>query len=101
MNKTLEGFAPPMRDIGEVLDRLAAMDFSHGVERDYPEAYGRLRDNVNRVVNTIRSTIKQIAEMRSSSPKARGLSPRIRNRWPRAPMTRVPACNRSPRRSKS
>ncbi len=36
MNKTLEGFAAPMRDIGEVLDRLAAMDFSHGVERDYP-----------------------------------------------------------------
>ena len=35
MNETLEGFATPMHDIGEVLKRLAEKDFSQGVETEY------------------------------------------------------------------
>ena len=62
MNKTLEGFAAPMQDIGGVLTRLAAKDFSQGVATEYPGAYGELRDNVNLVVEAIRSAIDQIVE---------------------------------------
>ncbi len=62
MNKTLEGFVVPVRDIGDVLKRLARKDFSRGVETAYPGAYGELRDNVNLVVEAIRSAIDQINE---------------------------------------
>jgi methyl-accepting chemotaxis protein len=62
MNKTLEGFATPMRDIGNVLTRLAKKDFSQGVETEYPGAYGELRDNVNLVVESIRGAVEQITE---------------------------------------
>ncbi|MCL4195490.1 MAG: MCP four helix bundle domain-containing protein, partial [Thermoguttaceae bacterium] len=62
MNKTLEGFVVPVRDIGGVLKRLARKDFSRGVETAYPGAYGELRDNVNLVVEAIRSAIDQINE---------------------------------------
>ncbi|MFZ5831691.1 MAG: methyl-accepting chemotaxis protein [Planctomycetota bacterium] len=62
MNRTLEGFVRPIRDIGEVLDRLARKDFSRGVVSDYPGVYGELRDNVNQVVEAIRSAVEQIAE---------------------------------------
>ncbi len=62
MNKTLQGFVTPVRDIGEVLQRLARKDFSQGVTQQYPGAYGELRDNVNLVVEAIRSAIQQINE---------------------------------------
>ena len=62
MNKTLEGFAEPINDIGEVLKRLANKDFSQAVETEYPGAYGELRDNVNLVVTSIRGAIEQINE---------------------------------------
>ena len=62
MNKTLQGFATPIQDIGKILQRLAAKDFSRGVETSYPGAYGDLRDNVNRVVEAIRDAIQQINE---------------------------------------
>ena len=62
MNKTLEAFATPMRDIGEVLKRLATKDFSHTVDAKYPGAYGQLRDNVNLVVESIRGAVEQITE---------------------------------------
>ena len=47
LNQTLEGFAKPMHDIAQVLQRMAAKDFSQAVETKYPGAYGELRDNVN------------------------------------------------------
>jgi len=62
MNDMLEGFVKPMRDIGDVLKRLAKKDFSQGVEKDYPGAYGQLRDNVNLVVTSIRDAVAQITE---------------------------------------
>jgi methyl-accepting chemotaxis protein len=62
MNKTLEAFAVPMQDIGEVLKRLSQKDFTNKVEKAYPGAYGELRDNVNMVVTNIRSAIEQITE---------------------------------------
>ncbi len=62
MNKTLEGFAVPMRDIGQVLTCLAAKDFSHGIQNEYPGAYGELCTNVNLVVESICGAIEQIAE---------------------------------------
>jgi len=65
MNCTLAAFAAPMRDIGEVLQRLAVKDFSQAVEREYPGAYGQLRDNVNLVVTNIRAAVMQITESAS------------------------------------
>jgi methyl-accepting chemotaxis protein len=62
MNKMLEGFVTPIRDIGETLKRLAKRDFSQGVENKYPGAYGELRDNVNLVVTSVRDAVAQIAE---------------------------------------
>ncbi|NLY00906.1 MAG: hypothetical protein GXY83_32855 [Rhodopirellula sp.] len=62
MNKTLEGFVTPIRDIGQVLTRLAKKDFSRAVDSEYPGAYGELRDNVNEVVEAVRSAIQQIHE---------------------------------------
>ncbi len=62
MSRTLEEFATPMTDIGEVLKRLARKDFSRGVETEYPGAYGELSDNVNTVVEAIRAAIEQINE---------------------------------------
>ncbi len=62
MNKTLEGFARPIRDISEVLHRLARKDFSQAVEAAYPGLYGQLRDNVNMVVANMREALGQIQE---------------------------------------
>ncbi|NLS91876.1 MAG: hypothetical protein GXX96_06805 [Planctomycetaceae bacterium] len=65
MNRTLEGSATPMREIGAVLTRLAKKDFSQKVDTEYPGAYGELRDNVNAVVANMRDAIVQIAESAS------------------------------------
>jgi len=65
MNKTLAGFATPIRDIGQVLQRLAKKDFSCAVDTEYPGAYGELRDNVNLVVTSIRQAIGLIHESAS------------------------------------
>ena len=65
MNATLEGFALPLRDIGQVLQRMANKDFSRSVETAYPGAYGQLRDNVNLVVTSISSAVLQITESAS------------------------------------
>ncbi|MFW5692771.1 MAG: methyl-accepting chemotaxis protein [Thermoguttaceae bacterium] len=62
MNRTLEGFATPIRDISDVLNRLAQKDFSQDVEAKYPGAYGELRDNVNLVVANMCDAIGQINE---------------------------------------
>ncbi len=62
MNRTLEGSATPMEEIGAVLTRLARKDFSLRVDTEYPGAYGELRDNVNAVVANMRDAIVQIAE---------------------------------------
>lgn len=62
MNGMLEGFVTPVRDIGEALKRMAKKDFSQPVEKNYPGAYGELRDNVNLVVTNIRGAIEQIGE---------------------------------------
>ena len=62
MNKTLEGFATPIQEIADVLTRLARKDFSKSVEKEYPGAYGELRDNVNLVVTNIRDALLQITE---------------------------------------
>jgi methyl-accepting chemotaxis protein len=62
MNNMLEGFVTPVRDIGETLKRMARKDFSQGVEKTYPGAYGELRDNVNLVVTSVRGALGQITE---------------------------------------
>ncbi len=62
MNRTLECFAAPINDIGKVLQQLARKDFSQGVDKVYPGLYGRLRDDVNLVVSSVRSAIEQIKE---------------------------------------
>jgi methyl-accepting chemotaxis protein len=65
MNASLEGFALPLRDIGQVLQRMANKDFSRSVETAYPGAYGQLRDNVNLVVSSISTAVLQITESAS------------------------------------
>ena len=62
MNKTLEGFMIPLRDISQALQRMAEKDFSTPVTAEYPGAYGVLRDNVNLVVGNVRTAIEQITE---------------------------------------
>ena len=62
MNATLEGFALPLRDIGQTLQRMAEKDFTQPVEAKYPGAYGELRDDVNMVVKNISAAVGQITE---------------------------------------
>ena len=62
LNKTLQSFATPIRDIGQVLNRMAKKDFTKSVENDYPGAYGQLKDNVNLVVASVRDAIGEINE---------------------------------------
>jgi methyl-accepting chemotaxis protein len=62
MNRTLEGFVRPMRDIGEALNRMAMKDFTQTIEANHLGAYGQLRDNVNLVVTNMREAIQQITE---------------------------------------
>ena len=62
MNDMLVGFVTPVREIGEVLNRLARKDFSVQVATEYPGAYGQLRDDVNLVVTNIRDALLQITE---------------------------------------
>jgi methyl-accepting chemotaxis protein len=62
MNQTLEGFAVPANDIGQVLRRMADKDFSTSITKEYPGDYGALRDNVNLVIDNMRSAIEQITE---------------------------------------
>ena len=62
MNKTLEGFAVPLADISQALQRMADKDFTTPVEAEYPGVYGDLRDNVNPVITNMRAAIEQISE---------------------------------------
>ncbi len=62
MNDMLEGFAVPSQDISNVMQRLADKDFTTTITKDYPGAYGLLRDNVNSVILSIRGAIEQISE---------------------------------------
>ncbi len=62
MNATLAGFEKPIREIAEILTRLAAKDFTCTVASEYPGLYGQLRDNVNQVVTNMRAAVEQITE---------------------------------------
>jgi methyl-accepting chemotaxis protein len=62
MNDTLVGFQAPINDIGQILQRMAAKDFSRLVEAKYPGAYGALSENVNTVVKNVRTALEQISE---------------------------------------
>jgi methyl-accepting chemotaxis protein len=62
MNRSLESFQEPMREIGAVLKNMAAKDFSKSVVTEYPGAYGELRDNVNGVVKNMRNAIEHIRD---------------------------------------
>jgi methyl-accepting chemotaxis protein len=62
MNQTLEGFAKPAQDIGDVMQRLAEKDFTTTITKDYPGEYGKLRDNINSVIINMRAAIEQISE---------------------------------------
>jgi methyl-accepting chemotaxis protein/CHASE3 domain sensor protein len=62
LNDAMGAFAAPVKDIGQGLQRMAAKDFSKSVEKEYPGAYGELRNNVNLVVANMRAAIEQITE---------------------------------------
>ncbi len=62
MNRTLQGFLVPMREIGETLQHMAEKDFSKPVKTEYPGDYGKLRDNVNLVVENMCNAISLINE---------------------------------------
>ncbi len=101
MNKSLEGFATPMDDIGAVLTRLAKKDFSQAVETEYPGAYGELRDNVNLVVDSIRGAIEQITESANQFGEGSRVIAESSQTLAAGSQSRVPACSRSRRRSRS
>jgi PAS domain S-box-containing protein len=65
LNQTLEGFAKPIQEIGDVLNKMADKDFSKNVITEYPGAYGQLRNNVNAVVKNMRDAIEQINDSAS------------------------------------
>ena len=62
VNNILAGFARPMEDVATVLQRLAQKDFTRGVENQYPGAYGKLCEDVNTVVESIRKAMEQLVE---------------------------------------
>ena len=62
VNNILAGFARPMQDVAAVLQRLAQKDFTRGVENQYPGAYGKLCEDVNTVVESIRKAMEQLVE---------------------------------------
>jgi methyl-accepting chemotaxis protein len=62
MNRMIEGVAMPLRHIEQALGRMAAKDFTQAIETHYPGAYGRLRDNVNLLVDSLRGALGQIRE---------------------------------------
>jgi methyl-accepting chemotaxis protein len=62
MNATLQGFATPVNEIGQTLQKMANKDFTQPVATDYPGIYGDLRNNVNSVVSSIRGAVEQINE---------------------------------------
>jgi methyl-accepting chemotaxis protein len=62
MNRMLEGFVVPLRDISRVLQCMGEKDFTTSITAEYPGAYGVLRDNVNLVIANMRTAIEQINE---------------------------------------
>ena len=62
MNRTLQGFLAPMREIGQNLQHMADKDFSQRVTTEYPGEYRKLRDNVNMVAANMCDAISQINE---------------------------------------
>ena len=62
MNAMLAGFVKPVREIGDTLQAMAQKDFSKPVASEYPGEYGKLRDDVNLVVTSIRGAVEQINE---------------------------------------
>ena len=62
MNGMLQGFVKPVREIGDTLQAMAQKDFSKPVASEYPGEYGKLRDDVNLVVTSIRGAVEQINE---------------------------------------
>ncbi len=62
VNDTLDAVIGPLQDISQVLQRMADKDFTTSVAKEYPGAYGVLRDNVNLVIGNMRAAIEQITE---------------------------------------
>ena len=83
MNASLEGFAVPLADIGQALKRLADKDFSQTIDKQYPGAYGELRDNVNLVVTSFRAAISRSPKAPISSPRASRDRRELANAGPR------------------
>ena len=62
MNRTLEGFTAPMKDISHTLHQMASKDFTTPIANEYPGSYGVLRDNVNLVVENMRTAMQQMSD---------------------------------------
>jgi methyl-accepting chemotaxis protein len=62
MNQTLEAFNRPLQDIGQTLHQMAKKDFSTPIATQYAGAYGVLRDNVNLVVENMRTAMQDMGE---------------------------------------
>jgi methyl-accepting chemotaxis protein len=62
LNAILDAISTPLNDIRESLDSMAGKDFTHMVEKEYPGAYGELRNNLNAVIKNMRDAIEQINE---------------------------------------
>ena len=62
MNRTLQGFMAPMRDLAANLHRMAQKDFSQTIAAHYPGLYGELCADANQMANSIRQAVEQIAE---------------------------------------
>ncbi len=94
MNATLGGVVTPIRDISEVLKRMANKDFTACVTRKYPGAYGVLSDDVNLVVANVRAAIEQITESANQFAEGSHTIAESAKRWPRGLKPKAPACSR-------
>jgi len=60
MNGTLEAVAAPMREMQEVLGRVADRDLSARMAGEYKGAYAAIKDSVNTAVEQLDSTLMQV-----------------------------------------
>ena len=62
VNRTMEGIVIPLRDIGDVLKKLANNDLTARVTSDYKGEYNILKENVNKAMESLENVIMQVAD---------------------------------------
>ncbi|MEP6619138.1 MAG: methyl-accepting chemotaxis protein [bacterium] len=72
LNQTLEGVAVPLREAGEVLQKLAERDLTARMEGQYSGAYAAMRDAINTAASNLDETLSQVAAAAQQAAAASG-----------------------------